>query len=146
MAGWASNARALKKTGLEYIRISNGLFSDYWGLPHIESNLWPLHWFLDIEKGLAAIPGTGDERFTVTYSKDFALVILKLLDVEERWPERLYLSGSDITLNELVAHAEKIRGIWSPHIILSPMRHLTNQQVRRSESFMTPLRNWNEEM
>jgi nucleoside-diphosphate-sugar epimerase len=111
MGGWASNARALKKTGLEYIRISNGLFSDYWGLPHIESDLRPLHWFLDIEKGLAAIPGTGDERFTVTYSKDLALVILKLLNVAERWPERLCLSGSDITLNELVAHAEKIRGI-----------------------------------
>ncbi|CEN60435.1 hypothetical protein ASPCAL02875 [Aspergillus calidoustus] len=128
MAGWALNARALKKTGLEYIRISNGLFSDYWGLPHIESNLWPLHWFLDIEKGLAAIPGTGDERFTVTYSKDFALVILKLLDVEERWPERLYLSGSDITLNELVAHAEKIRGS-KIRVIYDPVEKLERGDV-----------------
>jgi nucleoside-diphosphate-sugar epimerase len=111
IGGWIANARALKKTQLEYTRISIGFFSDYWGLPHIETNLRPFHWFLDIDKGVAAIPGTGDEKFTVTYSKDLALIIVKLLDIGERWPERLCLSGSDISLNELVAHAEKIRGI-----------------------------------
>ncbi|KAL2811838.1 hypothetical protein BJX63DRAFT_443813 [Aspergillus granulosus] len=123
IGGWVYNAQALKKTQLEYIRISIGFFSDYWGLPHIESDLRPFHWFLDVEKGLAAIPGTGDEKFTATYSKDLALVIVKLLEVEERWPGRVCLSGSDISLNELVAHAEQIRGS-KINVVYDPVKRL----------------------
>ncbi|CAH0055760.1 unnamed protein product [Clonostachys solani] len=109
MGGWIPNALALKKTKLQYVRISVGMFSDYWGMPHIKSNLLPFRVFLDMEKGKAVIPGTGDDKFTVTYSEDLARVIVRLLDTD-KWPERLFLSGSDISMNELVACAEKIRG------------------------------------
>lgn len=112
IGGWIPNARALKKTSLEYIRLSIGFFSDYWGMPHIKSNLKPFHWFLDIQKGIAVVPGTGDEKFTVTYSVDLAHVIVRLLDVDDRWPERGFLSGSDISINDLIASAEKIRGMY----------------------------------
>ncbi|KAL2793251.1 NAD(P)-binding protein [Aspergillus keveii] len=128
IGGWIANARALKKSQLEYTRISIGFFSDYWGLPHIKTNLRPFHWFLDIDKGVAAIPGTGDEKFTVTYSKDLALIIVKLLDIGERWPERLCLSGSDISLNELVAHAEKIRGS-KMSVVYDPVEKLDRGDV-----------------
>ncbi|KAJ2990591.1 hypothetical protein NUW58_g2870 [Xylaria curta] len=110
MGGWVPNARALKKTSLEYIRISVGFFTDYWGIPNIKTSLRPFRWFIDMEKGEAAIPGTGDERFTVTYSVDLAKAIVKLLDMQESWPKHGHLSGSDVTLNELVAHAEKLQG------------------------------------
>ncbi|CAG9948506.1 unnamed protein product [Clonostachys rosea f. rosea IK726] len=109
VGGWIPNALALKKTKLQYVRISVGMFSDYWGMPHIKSNLLPFRVFLDMEKGKAVIPGTGDNKFTVTYSEDLARVIVHLLDTD-KWPERLLLSGSDISMNELVACAEKIRG------------------------------------
>ncbi|KAM5361371.1 hypothetical protein ACJZ2D_013141 [Fusarium nematophilum] len=109
MGGWIPNTRALKKTSLEYIRISIGFFSDYWGMAHMKSNLKPFQWFLDVEKGIAVVPGSGVEKFTVTYSEDLARVIVRLLDMADKWPKRGFLSGSDISLNELVASAEKIR-------------------------------------
>ncbi|RKL12254.1 hypothetical protein BFJ68_g8010 [Fusarium oxysporum] len=76
IGGWIPNARALKQTSLEYIRISIGFFSDYWGMPHIKSNLKTFRWLLDMEK----------------------------------WPQRGFLSGSDISVNELMEIAERIRG------------------------------------
>ncbi|KAM0417072.1 hypothetical protein ACHAPT_012910 [Fusarium lateritium] len=110
MGGWIPNARAIKKTSLEYIRISIGFFLDYWGIPHIKSNLKFFQWFLDMEKGIAVVPGSGDEKFTVTYSEDLARFIVRLNDTNDKWPERGFLSGSDISLNELVAIAERFRG------------------------------------
>jgi len=118
IGGWIPNARALKKTNLEYIRISIGLFSDYWAMPRIKSNLKPFQWLLDMEKGIAVIPGSGNEKFTVTYSEDLARVIVKLLDVDEKWPKRGFLSGSDISINEVIVTAEKIRG-------MSPIKSLS---------------------
>lgn len=111
LEGWSANARAIEKTSLEYIRISIGFFSDYWGMPLIKSNLKPFNWLLDMQKGLAAVPGTGDERFSVTYSEDLARVIVHLVSTDDRWPERGFLSGSDISLNELIASAERVRGM-----------------------------------
>ncbi|KAG5766774.1 hypothetical protein H9Q72_005146 [Fusarium xylarioides] len=110
MGGWIPNARALKKTSLEYIRISIGFFSDYWGMPHIKSNLKDFRWLLDIEKGIAVIPGSGNDKFTVTYSEDLARFIARLIDTDEKWPQHGFLSGSDISVNELIAIAERIRG------------------------------------
>ncbi|KAJ3538027.1 hypothetical protein NM208_g6085 [Fusarium decemcellulare] len=108
--GFIDNARALKKTSLEYIRISIGFFSDYWGMPHIKSNLNKFQWLLNMERGIAVVPGSGDEKFTVTYSEDLARVIVRLLDTDEKWPRLGFLSGSDISVNELIASAERIRG------------------------------------
>lgn len=111
MGGWIPNALALKRSNLEYIRISIGFFADYWGVPHIQSHLRPFTWAIDMANGKAVIPGTGDEKITVTYSIDLARVIVKLLDEKDKWPERGLLSGSDISLNEILAIAEKIRGM-----------------------------------
>ncbi|KAI8711354.1 hypothetical protein NCS52_01398500 [Fusarium sp. LHS14.1] len=94
---------------LNLIRVC-GFFSDYWGAPHIKSNLKTFQWFIDMEKGVAVVPGSGDEKFTVTYSEDLARFIVRLIDSDEKWPERGFLSGSDISINELIAIAEKIRG------------------------------------
>nr|XP_036589052.1 nmrA-like family protein [Colletotrichum truncatum]KAF6800694.1 nmrA-like family protein [Colletotrichum truncatum] len=108
--GWVPNARALKKTNLEYIRISIGFFSDYWGMPRVKSNLKPFHWFLNMERGLAVIPGSGDDVFTVTYSEDLGRAIVALVNSEERWPKEGILRGDTISVNKLVSIAEKIRG------------------------------------
>ncbi|KAF4956396.1 hypothetical protein FSARC_11598 [Fusarium sarcochroum] len=110
MGGWVPSARALKKTNLEYIHISIGMFSDYFGMPHIKSNLKSFSLFLDIENKRAAVPGNGDARISVTYSEDLARFIVRLLDDDGKWPERGILSGSDISANELVATAEKVTG------------------------------------
>lgn len=117
MGGWIPNALALKKSNLEYIRISIGFFADYWGMPHIQSLLRPFTWGIDIANAKAVIPGTGDEKFTVTYSIDLARVIVRLLDEKDKWPERGFLSGSDISFNEILAIAENIRGMELPFLL-----------------------------
>lgn len=146
--GWIANALALKKTSLEYICISIGFFSNYRGMPHINSNLKPFNWFLDMEKGIAVVPGTGDEKFTVTYSEDLARVIVRLHDTDNKWPERGPLSGSDISLNELIASAERIRGIYLHFSCpggLGVCPHITTQ-APRSMSSMILWRSWTREM
>ncbi|KAG5746896.1 hypothetical protein H9Q70_010421 [Fusarium xylarioides] len=74
------------------------------------SNLKTFRWLLDMEKGIAVIPGSGNDKFTVTYSEDLARFIVRLIDTDEKWPQRGFLSGSDISVNELIAIAERIRG------------------------------------
>ncbi|KAJ4034288.1 hypothetical protein NW756_014027 [Fusarium oxysporum] len=107
MGGWIPNAQALKKTNLEYIHISIGMFSDYFGMPHTKSNLKPRNLFLDIENKRAAVPEDGDVRISVAYSEDLARFIVRLVDDDSKWPKRGLLSGSDTSVNELIASAEK---------------------------------------
>ncbi len=82
---------------------------DYFGQPHIPSYLRPFKWALDIESRRAVIPGTGNEIISLTYSKDVARVIDRLVD-EDVWPQFSIVSGSDTTFNEMVAIAERVTG------------------------------------
>ncbi|KAF4473152.1 hypothetical protein FAGAP_13422 [Fusarium agapanthi] len=95
---WISNARALKQTSLESIRISIGFLSDYWGMPHIKSNLKTFQFLLDMEKGIAVVPGSGNEKFSVTYSEDLARFIVRLIGMDEKWPERGFFAGSKMEI------------------------------------------------
>ncbi|KAM0549496.1 hypothetical protein ACHAPJ_009312 [Fusarium lateritium] len=116
MGGWIPNAQALKKTKLEYIHISIGMFSDYFGMPHIKSSLKRYSFFLDMENKRAAVPGDGDAKISVTYSEDLARFIVRLLDDDSKWPKRGLLSGSEISANELIASAEKVTG-WKLNVV-----------------------------
>ncbi|KAF5011206.1 hypothetical protein FDECE_2692 [Fusarium decemcellulare] len=101
---------ALRKSSLEFTRFANGFFMDYWGQPHIQSNLWAYTWAIDIANKRAAIPGTGDDILSLTYSVDVAKFVVRTLESSEKWPEVSILAGSDITFNQLLAIAEGIRG------------------------------------
>lgn len=102
-------AEALAKTGLTFTHVANGMFMDYFGLPNIPSHLRPFGWAINVPRRHAVIPGTGNEKFSVTYSKDVARFLDVLLD-EAEWPEWSIISGADTCLNELVDLAEKITG------------------------------------
>ncbi|KAI8271205.1 hypothetical protein K4K58_000083 [Colletotrichum sp. SAR11_239] len=102
-------AKALAKTGLVFTRVASGMFMDYFGLPNIPSHLRPFQWGLNVPARKAAIPGNGDEQFSVTYSKDLARFLDRLLD-ETSWPEWSIISGTDTCMNELVSLAEKVTG------------------------------------
>lgn len=52
---------------------------------------------VDVDRGIALVPGTGDDRFTVTYSEDLAHVIARLIGYDQKWPDRLFISGSNIS-------------------------------------------------
>ncbi|KAI8668084.1 NmrA domain-containing protein [Fusarium keratoplasticum] len=101
---------ALRSSSLEFTRFANGFFMDYWGLPHISSNLWAYTWAIDIANKRAAIPGTGDDVLSLTYSVDVARFVVRTLESSDKWPETSILSGTDITFNQLLAIAERIRG------------------------------------
>ncbi|KAK1524129.1 uncharacterized protein CCOS01_09216 [Colletotrichum costaricense] len=107
---WLDAIAALRKTGLIYTRVINGWFMDYFGMPHTSSNLTTHTWAIDIANRRAAIPGTGNELMTLTYSVDVARFVVRMLD-DADWPEVSIISGSDTTFNEILGLAEKLTGV-----------------------------------
>ena len=107
---WVENAIALSKTTLQYTRISVGTLFDWWGKPAgLRSEIVDLPWVLDIGKARAAIPGTGKENVSMTYSVDVAMFVVRLLE-EEVWDRQVGLVGQDVSFEELVRVAEEVTG------------------------------------
>ncbi|KAH7268884.1 hypothetical protein B0J15DRAFT_579344 [Fusarium solani] len=102
----------LRQSPLEWTIFQNGCFLDYWGHPHIKSYLRPSPFGIDIAGKVAAIPGDGDTRFTVTYSFDVAKYVVAALDLDE-WPETTRIAGDIITWKEFVNLAESTTGVGS---------------------------------
>ncbi|CAI6030275.1 unnamed protein product [Clonostachys chloroleuca] len=108
-AGVLRAVDALHESGLQYTRFAIGMFMDYFGTPNIPSHLRPFIWGVDIAKRRAAIPGSGDEIISMTYSKDVARFIERLLE-DGDWPEYSIVSGSDTSFNEILALAQEYTG------------------------------------
>ncbi|TDZ46891.1 Oxidoreductase swnN [Colletotrichum trifolii] len=132
------NAAALKNTKLEYTRIFNGMFVDYWGMPHVHTFLVPFHYGIDMSLRKAVVPGSGNDVFSLTYSIDVARFIVRLLD-EKDWPKKASVCGSDLTFNEFVAAAEKARGS-NFEVVYDDAEKLNQGQA----TFPTPLNASNE--
>lgn len=104
---------ALRKTSLEWTRVANGFFMDYWGIARgLASHMAPIpDLAVDIVHKKAAIPGTGDETVCMTYTYDLARYLSAFLaDTESKWEETTYFVGDRITLNEFVKTAERVTG------------------------------------
>lgn len=108
----------LDKTDLEYTRVANGWFSDYYGLPHWRTHLHPWINVVSMEKKWAAIPGDGSARANFITTRDFGKFFGRLMDLE-KWCKISIVVGDELSLNELVELAEKTRGS-------SPLRHVEN--------------------
>ena len=91
---------------------------DYWGMPHVKSNLAPFTFSIDMQNGQAAIPGDGNVPLSLTYSRDLARFVVRALDLDE-WPEFSIGVGDDLTFNQMVRLAEEVRGklVGSSHLI-----------------------------
>ncbi|CAK7235896.1 hypothetical protein SBRCBS47491_009451 [Sporothrix bragantina] len=100
---------ALEKTSLQYTTVINGYFLECYGSPHVKSYLPALTFGIDIANKAAAIPGTGDDTFAVTYSFDVAKFVVKLLTLDT-WEPTTYLYGDRVTFNQLLKLAEEARG------------------------------------
>ncbi|KAF7181304.1 hypothetical protein CNMCM7691_000522 [Aspergillus felis] len=100
---------ALKKTGLEYTRVYPGYFMDYWGIPNVRTHIKYFAYGVDICNARALIPGDGNDVITMTYSYDMAKFVVHLLDLQW-WPESSYIAGDDITFNQLLDLAQRLRG------------------------------------
>ncbi|KAF6793793.1 nmrA-like family protein, partial [Colletotrichum sojae] len=91
-----STAEALKKSTLQYTRFAVGFLMDYWGMPHIRTHMDPYTWAIDVANCRAAIPGSGDDPISVTYSVDVARIVTRSLD-SQYWPEFSIVVGSDVS-------------------------------------------------
>lgn len=106
----ARSVEALRKTKLEWTQIHNGLFLDYYGMPHVESYLQPLPIFIDVANHEAGIPGTtGDEVLSFTYTKDLGKFVVAAQSLPH-WDEGLHCYGDNATLKEVVSIAEEMTG------------------------------------
>lgn len=99
----------LRKTSLEWTEIVTGYFFDYWGMPHIKTNMTPDMPVLDIVHGVAAIPGTGNEPIAFIYTYDVARVLSEALTLP-KWDEATYIVADKLTWNSFIYLAESVRG------------------------------------
>ena len=98
-----------KTTTLEYTYIYPGMLMDYFGLPNIESCLRPLYFFIDPKNGEAVLPDEGEAKMSMTTTMDTARYISLALQLE-KWPRIMSITGSTVTLNELVRLVEQSLG------------------------------------
>ncbi|KAJ4102383.1 hypothetical protein NW760_010218 [Fusarium oxysporum] len=100
---------ALRETNLQWTRIVNGYFLDYYGLPYLKSYLTPFTFAVDIANKAAAIPGTGNDIVYFPYTFDVAKFVVALLGLSD-WDETTYCYGDKATWNEILQLAEESRG------------------------------------
>lgn len=99
----------IEKTNLEYTRIVNGWFLDYYGMPHWPTHLHPWNSVINVERKWAVIPGDGTAEANFITTQDLCKFISKLIDLET-WPKVTYIIGDKISFNRLLQLAERARG------------------------------------
>lgn len=114
----------MRQSGLEWTEIVNGYFLDYWGMPHIKSHMEYMLPAIDIANKVAAIPGTGNEVISFSYTFDVARVVSRLLELDT-WEETTYIVGDKLTWNNFLRLAEEARGLFTPHV--APRLRLTRE-------------------
>ncbi|EXA54749.1 hypothetical protein FOVG_02157 [Fusarium oxysporum f. sp. pisi HDV247] len=105
----AASIEQLRRTNLEWTRFAVGFFLDYYGMPNIKTHLPMLTFALDIPHKKAAIPGTGDEPISFTYTYDVAKFVAAFLD-ETEWEELTVCYGERTTWNSFLKIAEEVSG------------------------------------
>jgi hypothetical protein len=100
---------ALEKTDLEYTRVVNGWFLDYFGMPHWKTSLHPWFNILSMEDKWADVPGDGTASATLITTQDLGRFVGRLMDAPA-WDKESTVVGNEIQFNKLVALAEVIRG------------------------------------
>ncbi|KFZ16703.1 hypothetical protein V502_04964 [Pseudogymnoascus sp. VKM F-4520 (FW-2644)] len=98
---------------LKYIRFINGTFMDYFGPPPNPPQMNVISLIIDPENSKAAIPGDGSATILITHTTDVARFVAAALSLPD-WPEKLIIQGDRLTLNEVVAVAESVKGSTRP--------------------------------
>jgi phosphoserine aminotransferase len=102
-------ADLLRETQLQFTRVIPGFFMDYWGIPHVKTNIEHITFAVDMVNCEAVIPGDGNDVVGMTYTYDMAAFIAELLEVEE-WEEFSVVVGDEVTFNQLLEIGEEVRG------------------------------------
>ena len=104
----------ISNTNLESTQFYNGFFLDYYGMPHIKSHLSTVSFVVDMANKTAVIPGTGNEPFSLTYTKDLAKFVVAVLDLP-KWEESFCAYSETTTWNSVVKRAEEVTGTCRSH-------------------------------
>jgi hypothetical protein len=97
----------LNETDLEYTRIANGWFLDYYGMPHWKTYLNPWINVINMEKRWAVVPGDGTAKANFITTQDMARFAARLMDLKS-WSPITSIVAQTMSFNELVAMAEKV--------------------------------------
>lgn len=100
---------ALEATELEYTRIANGWFLDYYGMPHRKTHLHPWINLMSVEDKWAVLPGDGSAKAHFLTTQDMAKFVAHLMDMSS-WPKVCSIVGEELELRQVVRIAEKARG------------------------------------
>ncbi|KAA8650842.1 uncharacterized protein ATNIH1004_003531 [Aspergillus tanneri] len=118
---------ALEKTDLEYTRVVNGFFLDYYGVPHWPSHLKPWITSISVAGKWAVIPGDGTSKANFITTQDTAKFVARLMDLS-KWPKLSSIVGEALTFVELVEIAEKVRG-EKFRVIFDSLEHLAGGKI-----------------
>lgn len=109
-AKWALAAsHAVEESSLEYTRVVNGLFLDYYGLPHWRSHLKPWVNAVNVEGKWAVLPGDGASKVNFITSQDMARFVARLMDLSE-WSPVSFIAGQTASFKDILRLAEEARG------------------------------------
>ncbi|KAI9839153.1 MAG: hypothetical protein M1819_003146 [Sarea resinae] len=105
----AATIKELQKTDLEWTRFYVGQIMDHLGTPHIKSHMGVYSIHFDMANRAAAIPGTGNDLLSFTYSFDVARFVEAALDMA-RWENEMFCYSDNGTYNDVLKLAEEARG------------------------------------
>ena len=108
----------LRKTTLTWTEIQTGYFLDYWGIPFLKTNMSPDPIAIDVKNRVAAIPGTGEEPVSFTYTYDVARFIAEKMLPEAQagssnkvpWEDATIVVADRLTWNKFLALVKNVRG------------------------------------
>ncbi|KAL3481679.1 hypothetical protein BJX99DRAFT_218121 [Aspergillus californicus] len=109
--GYLSEINAERKV-LEYTFFQPGLFTNYLTRPYKSSkHIHPIEIPIDFENGRAIIvEGSESSEITLTTVQDLASIVAQAIDYEGEWPVVSGINGTTITMGEVIALGEKLRG------------------------------------
>ncbi|KAF9875393.1 hypothetical protein CkaCkLH20_07213 [Colletotrichum karsti] len=99
----------LETTDLEYTRVVNGFFLDYYGMPHWKSHMHPWINFVNVEKKWAVIPGDGSAKANFIASQDMAKFVARLMGLD-KWSKISSIVAETRSILEILEISEKARG------------------------------------
>ncbi|TDZ24358.1 Oxidoreductase BOA1 [Colletotrichum orbiculare MAFF 240422] len=99
----------LDGTDLEYTRVVNGFFLDYYGMPHWKTHLHPWINFVNVEKKWAVIPGDGSAKANFITTQDMARFIARLMELD-KWSKVSSIVADTLSISEVLEIAERVRG------------------------------------
>lgn len=99
----------LEATSLEWTKVYNSYFLDYYGTPKLKSYMDDVSFFIDMRNNVAALPASGDVPVVFTHSFDVAKFVAAALDLAA-WEQTSWIVGDRISWNELAKQAQEVKG------------------------------------